>query len=282
MQRSLRSLSILSVLSLATLPAFAQARVTDVPSPRDLTYPPLREVVLPQVQTFTLPNGLKVYLVEDHELPMVQGRAMLRAGGYLDPAGKVGLARLTGNVMRTGGVAGKTGDEMDEFLESRAAAVETDLGETEGSASFQCLKENLDPVLALFGNVLIHPAFADDKVDLAKVAVRSEIARRNDDPGQILRREYRKAIYGAHSPYARGPEYADMDAITVGDLKAFHAMWIRPQNAVLAVWGISTCQPACKTHANSGWLAKGGASCRPCPSPPTRVPEACATSNGWM
>ena len=85
-----------------------------IPSYKELKYPPLRPVKIPDVATFTLPNGIRLYLVENHELPLVRGSALVRAGNLFDPPDKVGLATITGMVMRTGGTTAKSGDQLDE------------------------------------------------------------------------------------------------------------------------------------------------------------------------
>src|SRR5947209_3318888 len=120
----------------------ARGKAFSVPSYEDLKYPPLKPIKIPDVATFTMPNGIKLYLLENHELPLVRGFALVRAGNLFDPADKVGLATMTGMVMRSGGTHGKSGDEIDEQLENIAASVETGIDETHGQASFSCLKEN--------------------------------------------------------------------------------------------------------------------------------------------
>ena len=124
---------------------------------------------------------MKLFLLEDHELPLVNGAARIRTGNLFDPPDKVGLAGMTGTVMRSGGTRTLTGDQIDERLENIAASVESSIGETSGSVSFSCLKENTDEVLGLFKDVLTAPEFRQDKIDLAKSQARSAIARRNDN-----------------------------------------------------------------------------------------------------
>ena len=111
----------------------ARRRGCRAPSYKDLKFPPLRPIQIPKVATFTLPNGMKLYLLEDHELPIINGVAQVRTGNLFDPADKIGLAAMTGMVMRTGGTRTKTGDQLDEQLENIAASVESGIGETSGS-----------------------------------------------------------------------------------------------------------------------------------------------------
>jgi predicted Zn-dependent peptidase len=212
-------------------------RAKAVPAYKQLKYPALRDIQVPQVERMTLPNGMRLFLLEDHELPLIHVSALIRTGSVHEPADKIGLAGLTGAVMRTGGTAGKTGDEIDEQLEQIAATVETSIGRSSGSAYMSVLKEDVDTGLAVLADVLMHPAFRQDKIDLAKISARTGIARRNDDPSGIASREYAKLIYGPESVYARHAEYATIDSITRDDMVAFHRRFYHPNNTMLAVWG---------------------------------------------
>lgn len=204
---------------------------------KDLTFPKLNDVQMPDVQRFTLANGMKLYLVEDRELPLISASARIKVGSVYEPGDKIGLAELTGEVMRTGGTATRTGDEIDELLEGIGASVETSIGTTNGSAGMSVLRDDVDTGLAILADVLMNPEFRQEKIDLAKVTARSGISRRNDDPMGIAIREYMKLIYGAESPYARHEEYATIDAITREDMLAFHETYYHPNNVMLAVWG---------------------------------------------
>jgi zinc protease len=202
-----------------------------------LKYPKLKEIQVPKVERVTLPNGMRLFLLEDHELPLIYISVRIRTGSVYEPAEKVGLASITGEVMRTGGTTTKTGDEIDEELESIAASVETRIGLNSGSASMSVLKQDLDTGLGILADVLMHPAFRQNKIELAKMQHRSAISRRNDYVGAIAGREFAKLIYGPQSVYARQTEYATIDSISRDDLVAFHKKFYGPNNAMLAVWG---------------------------------------------
>ena len=190
-----------------------------------------------------LPNGMKVYLLESHELPVIHGLALVRTGNLFDPAGKVGLAGMTGDVMRSGGTAShsgttaKSGDQLDEELENIAASVESQIGESFGSVSFSTLKERTDEVLNAFHDVLIHPAFREDKIELAKTGIRGGIARRNDDAHGISQREFTNLTYGRDTPYGWEVQYATVDNIKREDLVAFYQRYYFPANIILAMQG---------------------------------------------
>ena len=202
-----------------------------------LVYPPLNQPQPPVPQRVELDNGMIIYLLEDHELPIVDISARIRTGAIYEPADKIGLAAITGAVMRTGGTTSKTGDELDEILENLAASVEVGIGGDAGTASMSVLKEDLDTGLAILADVLMNPAFREDKIELEKVQHRSGIARRNDSARGITSREFQKLIHGADSPYARTTEYDTINSITRDDLVAFHARYFRPNNVILGVLG---------------------------------------------
>ncbi len=212
----------------------AEPQATDY---RSLKYPKLGDVEVPEVEQVTLANGMRLFLLEDHELPLINLSVRVRTGSIYEPAEKIGLASITGEVMRTGGTANKTGDELDEELEAIAASVETGIGLNSGSASMSVLKRDLDKGLSILADVLMNPAFREDKIQLAKMQVASSIARRNDQVGAIAGREFDKLIYGPDSVYARHEEYATIGSITRDDLVEFHQKYFGPNNAMLAVWG---------------------------------------------
>jgi zinc protease len=202
-----------------------------------LKYPQLGNIEIPDIERVTLANGMQLMLLEDHELPLINASAMIRTGSVYEPADKIGLASITGTVMRTGGTTTKTGDQIDEELEQIAASVGTGIGLNSGRASMSVLKEDVDKALVILADVLMNPAFPEDKIELAKIQARSAIARRNDNMSAIASREYRKLIYGPDSVYARQTEYATINNITRDDLIAFHKKYYHPNNIVLAVWG---------------------------------------------
>ena len=204
---------------------------------KELKYPKLGDIKVPEVKRVTLANGMRLFLLEDHELPLIRVSARIRVGSIYEPADKIGLAAITGTVMRTGGTTSKTGDELDEQLEQIAASVETGIGLNSGSASMSVLKEDVDTGLSILADVLMNPAFREDKIQLAKILHGSAIARRNDNVLAIASREFDKLIYGPESVYARHTEYATIGNITRDDLVAFHKKYYHPNNVMLAAWG---------------------------------------------
>jgi zinc protease len=208
-----------------------------VVSPRDLKFPPLRPIQIPNMTSVTLPNGMKLLLLEDHELPVVSGLAMVHAGTLLDPPERIGLATATGALLRSGGTAAKTPDQMDTLLETMAATIESGADESSTKVSFTTLKENLDTVLGMFKEVLTQPEFRQDKIEAVRAQMRTAIATRNDDPMTTAQRELSSLIYGRESPYGWVTQYATVDRITRKDLRAYYTRYFFPANTTLGLWG---------------------------------------------
>ena len=206
-------------------------------SPKDLKYPPLRSIQVPDAATFTLPNGMKVSLLEDHDLPLVGGMALVGTGRLLDPPQRIGLAQLAGVVIRTGGTTLKTGEQIDTLLASTAANMQSAIGDSVGTLSFSGMKENTQATLQLFKEMLTQPGFRPDKIDLAKTQLRLTVAHRNDNPGNVARREFAGLVYGKDTPYGWPKEYATIDRVSRNDLRAFHRRYFFPANVMLGVWG---------------------------------------------
>jgi zinc protease len=191
----------------------------------------------PQPKRVELPNGLVIFLQEDHELPTIDGTARIRGGERSVPANKTGLMDVYGEVWRTGGTKSQTGDQLDDFLEQRAAKVETGGGGDSTTVSFSCLKEDFEDVFRVFDSLLRNPEFRAEKIEIAQKGMYDGISRRNDEPSQIAGREAAKLVYGANNPYARVAEYATVAAVTRQDLVEWHGKYVHPNNIILGIVG---------------------------------------------
>jgi zinc protease len=202
----------------------------------ELEFPELKSFSKPDVTTFTLRNGVRVYLLEDKELPLISLSVLVRTGTILEPADKVGLASMTGSVMRSGGSTKYPASVLNPLLEDKAAVIGTSINFSNGNASMNTLKEDFSALLPVFMDVMMNPAFPDDRVELAKRQSKSGISRRNDDAQAIAGREFDKLIYG-NSVYATQTEYATIDAITRQDLVDFHKKSFVGSNMMVSVIG---------------------------------------------
>jgi len=219
---------------LAAYPRQSAAQANDW---KQIPIPPLPAFKPQQPKRIVLANGMVIFLQEDHELPLIDGTARIRGGSHNEPAKKVGLVDIYGEVWRTGGTKTKTGDEFDDFLEVHAAKVETSGGPDSTSINWSCLKGDFDDVFKIFVDLLRNPEFREDKLDIAKKGAFDAVSRRNDQIGEIAQREATKLAYGPDNPYARDPEYATVDAITQQDLIDWHKTYVHPNNIILGVSG---------------------------------------------
>ena len=204
---------------------------------KQIPIPPLPGFHPQQPKRIELPNGMVVFLQEDHELPLIDAVARIRGGSRVEPADKIGLVSLYGEVWRTGGTKTETGDQLDDYLEIRAAKVETDGDADSTTISLSCLKQDYNDVFKVFNDVLRNPEFRADKLDLAKKEAFDAISRRNDEISDVARREATKLAYGPENPYARQAEYATVAAVTRQDLVNWHNTYVHPNNIILGIVG---------------------------------------------
>ena len=184
--------------------------------------PKLHEFKPHQPQRIELKNGIVLFLQEDHELPFVYGSVLIPSGARDEDPAKTGLVALYGQAWRTSGTAKLNGDALDDLLEARAAHIETG-GDVDSTAlSWDSLKSDSEQVFSLAMDLLFHPKFSEEKLQLAQQQAATGIVRRNDDEDEIARRESDKLVYGVNSSYTRQPELVTIGAVTVDDLQAWH------------------------------------------------------------
>ncbi len=244
--KSLLTMCLASIALLAPLVTIgATAQTTPAASQPAASAQPWKQIPIPPLHAFKpvqpkrieLANGLVIFLQEDHELPFINGTILIRGGNRDELDAKVGIVSLYGETWRTSGTATIDGDKLDDKLEAKAASIETGGGTASTSVSWSSLKGDFDTVFANTLDLLLHPTFKADKLQLAKGQLETGIARRNDDANGIAAREAIKIAYGPHNPYARQPEYATVESITLDDLKAWHDKTVVPNNIIVAVSG---------------------------------------------
>jgi zinc protease len=267
---------------LILLPLLAPAQNATDPKPAAQTTPPAsatvpnswKQIPVAPLRTFKpqeprrieLANGMVIFLQEDHELPLIDGVIRIRGGSRDEPADKAGLTDIYGEVWRTGGTKNLTGDQLDDFLESRAARIEPAVSQDSTFLTWSSLKEDFDKVFPVILDVLANPEFRQAKIDLAKQQLSSAISRRNDDMDDIARREATKLAYGADNPYARTPEYYTLAAVTRDDLLDWHRRSVSPNNMILGISGdFDPAQMETRLREAFGALPRGA------PFPPPQI-----------
>ena len=198
---------------------------------------PMPKFVEPSVESGTLQNGLKYYLIEDKQLPVIQLNVVTKTGGIYEPADKLGLARLLGISMRTGGTKDLTPEDVDRAFDNMAAEAGIALGLEMGEATIKILSKDSDKALSIFFDLLFRPRLDPKRVELGKIKIIEALKREDDYPEQVVGREFKKLVYGDKSPWARRPTPESLKALTIDDLRKFHGNYFVPSNMIVAAAG---------------------------------------------
>ena len=222
----------------AALAGLAVAADPIVKHPRELRFPE-REFTPPRAADYRhkLSNGATAFLVEDHDFPLITVSVLVRAGDYLEPAQKIGLAQLTGSQMRSGGTKSKRPDVFDDEVAFLAAAINSGISDVSGQSSLNCLSKDIDAGLALFIDMLRNPGFDEGRLKLAKSQTLQQMERRNDNTSSIEQREFQRLLRGDNHFTTQNTTKASLEAISRQDLIDFHDRYYYPSNFTLAVSG---------------------------------------------
>ena len=230
-------ISLLLVLSCGPLAAQAP---NIVDRPEKLAFAPIT-FATPRVKDFKakLKNGIPVFIApaEKDGTPLVRLTVLWRGGAYLNPDGKAGLAQLFGGQLAQGGSAKLEPAKLEDRLEAMAATLSSSCGDTSGNLYLQMLDKDLAEGLDLFMQILTEPAFAQDRLDLAKRQAGQGLSRRNDAVTSIAAYQMGFLLNGEKHFSTADPTAASLAAITREDLKEFHARLLHPSNLVVAVSG---------------------------------------------
>jgi zinc protease len=231
------------------------------PPPGPLTpapFPPFREV--------TLPNGLRILVVESHKQPIVSISLSFGAGSVHDPTGKEGLAEMVAGLL-TKGAGERTAEQIAETIEGAGGSLTAGAGNDFLTVSASVLTQSLPLAFSLLADVVMRPTFPASEVDLLRTQTLSGLQVALSQPETIASNAFRKALYGEH-PYARSATPSTVGAITRDDITAFHRSRLRPGGALLVLAGDVTLSQARRLALQSfqGWLGT------PAEAPPARPP----------
>jgi zinc protease len=217
---------------------------------------PLSTAPLPSARSFKLDNGLRVYLVEAHTLPIVTVQLTVRSGSGADPADAPGLAGFTTSMLDEG-----TSKHDALALARELEAVGATLGtgsNADGSFVFtRTLKSTADKVMELMSEVTLEPAFPANEVERVRNDRLTAVLQEKDSPVQLALRVLYPSLFGAHHPYGHTPLGSE-DALkraTRDELVRFYGDHFRPDNAALVLAGDLT-EPearALATRTFGGW-----------------------------
>jgi zinc protease len=196
-----------------------------------------QEIKLPPIKKTTLDNGLKVIVIEHHELPVVAFRLVLRSGSAHDPSGKAGLADLTAGLLRKG-TNTRSATQIAEEIDFVGGSLGAGSGLDATFATCQVLAKHFDVGLDLFSDVILNPTFQEEEIERLREQTLSAIKQQKDNPGSVAEEKFREFLFGDH-PYGQPSEGTEesVAGLTRDDIASFHGERYVPNNAILAVVG---------------------------------------------
>jgi zinc protease len=230
---------------------------------------PPAQLDLPDIQKRTLSNGLAVWLVERHEVPIAQINVVVRAGAGDDPAGTFGTASLTA-AMLDEGAGSRSALEIADAVEFLGADLATTSSFDSSAIRLNVPVARIGEALPLLADVTMRPTFPAMELERLRQERLTALLQARDDPGSIAQMAFARIVFGAMHRYGTGAigTEATLKALSTRELAAFHAAYYQPSNAVLVVAGDikpDAVMPQLEKHFG-GWKAAG--------APPRRTPVA--------
>ena len=231
---------------------------------------PLRPAQFPPFQEASLPGGLRIVVIENHEQPVVSLSLSLPAGGRYAQAGKEGLADLVAQLL-TKGAGKRSAEEIAAAIEGVGGSLNAGAGSDFLTVRADVLTPNVPLAFELLADAVVRPTFPEAELELVRTQTLSGLQLELSQPAAIADRVFAKELYGAH-PYARRPTPETVRAITRADLLAFQRARLRPDGALLVVAGDLSLADARRLAARSfaGWAGRAAVVAQP-PAPPART-----------
>lgn len=231
-----RAVVMTLTLAVALLAGVASAQKPDRNTPPKPGAPPALK--LPPILKQKLSNGLAVWIVEQHEVPLAQINLIVKAGSGADPAGKFGVASMTANMLDEG-AGGKSALELADAIEFLGAQLSTTSTFDYSAVRLAAPVARLPQALPLMADVVLHPTFAADELERLRKERLTRLLQARDDPAAIIEMAFPRIVFGAAHRYgtAAGGGVAEVKAMTLDDLRAFHRTYYRPEYSTLLVVG---------------------------------------------
>ena len=234
-------------------------------------YGPTPEIKIPQVWDTKLPNGLRIYGIQNDEVPLVQFEIVIDGGQLLEDSNKVGVVNIMARMM-TQGTAKKTPQELEEAIQELGASINVSANTEDVTVAVSTLARNYDQTLALVEEILLEPRWDAKEFDLVKQSTISSIRQLGADPTAIAQEQFDKLIYGEGNIRSKNilGTIPTVNAITLDDLRAFYARSISPSVARMHFVGALNKAKVTDSLASLSRNWKP----RPVAIPKTPVPEA--------
>ena len=232
---SLTTVALAFVAGVALLSAQSPQR-PDRSKPPALGPAPALRLGTPQKST--LPNGLRVWVLEQHAVPLVQLNVLVLAGASADPSGKYGAGSLTA-AMLDEGAGGRSALDLADQVEFLGASLATTAGFDSSAVRMSTPVAKLADALPLLADVAIRPDFPPAELERLRAERLTSFVQARDDPQSLAGLAFPRLVFGPGHRYgtsANGTE-ATTKALTLDDLRDFHRAHYRPDNAVLIAVG---------------------------------------------
>jgi len=238
---------------------------------------PMRPSQLPTPESHTLPNGLRVLTLPDRRAPVVEFRLVLPfAGRAYDDPDWVGLASATARLM-IAGTPSRTSFEIADEADRYGGSIGVSANTETATLSARCLSPYWEPMTRLIADVLLHPTFPPDEVEIDRANTLQRLRLQRSQPGFLAEERFRLALFGAH-PYARlAPDENALQRWGTDELQAFHAARYRPAEATLLVVGDFDPDALLTVLGEALAEWQGAAVAKPVPAPPMQTAET-----GWQ
>jgi len=233
------ALGVLLVSCLVGVPVSAQR--VDRSAPPKVGPPPVFRMA--PIQRFTLANGLRVVLLEKHEVPLVQINLVFSTGSVMDPEGKTGLASMTAAMVMEG-AAGRDALALADAIDYLGAQMSASAGFHTSAISLQTPLAKLDSAVALQADIALRPTFPPAELERMRKDRLTTLLQWRDEARAQATVMFNRAVYGETHPYgvsAIGDEQA-IRSLGVEDLQRFFSRYYRPNNAFMVVVGDVTVQ----------------------------------------
>ncbi len=196
------------------------------------------KVKLPKAQEATLPNGLRVILLESHKVPTFTMQLVVLSGGLADRPDYHGLATFTAALMREG-TAKRSSKDIAEQVDALGATLTATSGLSSLTSTVTAagLLENLDQTLDIFADVIRSPNFPQAEVDKYKARSLAQLQFQRSNPQFLAQEQFSRAIYGEHPAALVSPPVESIKKLSTKDLADFHSTYFRPNNSMLAIVG---------------------------------------------
>ena len=241
----------------------SKEKISKTPSNFDRSVEPSQGISpklnIPSSWTTTLGNGMKVYGIEQNEIPTVNFSLVMEGGHLLDDINKNGVANLMTDIMMEG-TANKTPLELEEEIEMLGARINMYTTRESIVISANCLVRNFDETLALVEEILLEPRWDEEEFSRIKIKTINEIKRSDANPNVVAGRVYNKILYGENHifSYPISGTVASVEAITIEDLKTFYYKNFSPSISNFHIVGAITELDSKNNLASIGkkWAAK--------------------------